>query len=247
MVECYRIRNWELVYENNRTREVKVMQWLPLPIKLDGDGYTTIVEHKNGAGLFGCFVSILEIAAKCDPRGTLTRSNGTAHTCDTLARISRMPATLVRECIDVCVSECKWIEIIDLETGATISQEGATISQEPALHYSTLQDNTEQDNTGAARTQKSKPAIESKEKIPPTIEEVTAYCIERKNNVDANRFFDYYESKGWIVGRSKMKSWKASVRTWEKNAFENTSRQQYGRQDVTVEEIEAQMKRVNLV
>ena len=51
---------------------------------------------------------------------------------------------------------------------------------------------------------------------PPTHEEVTNYCIERGNNVDAERFIDFYSSKGWMVGKNKMKDWKAAVRNWEK-------------------------------
>ena len=50
----------------------------------------------------------------------------------------------------------------------------------------------------------------------PTIEEIQAYCAERKNNIDAQSFFDFYESKGWKIGAVKMKDWKASVRTWER-------------------------------
>ena len=50
---------------------------------------------------------------------------------------------------------------------------------------------------------------------PPTLEEVTAYCKERNNGVNPQRFIDFYESKGWVVGKVKMKSWKAAVRTWE--------------------------------
>jgi len=53
---------------------------------------------------------------------------------------------------------------------------------------------------------------------PPTLEEVKVYCIERKNNVDAEKFIDFYESKGWMVGKNKMKQWKAAVRNWEKNS-----------------------------
>lgn len=52
--------------------------------------------------------------------------------------------------------------------------------------------------------------------VKPTLEEVQAYCKERKNSVDAQRFIDFYESKGWKVGTSPMKDWKACVRTWEK-------------------------------
>lgn len=54
--------------------------------------------------------------------------------------------------------------------------------------------------------------------IPPTLEEVKAYCAERKNNVDAQRFVDYYTSNGWLVGKNKMKDWRAAVRTWERNS-----------------------------
>lgn len=54
----------------------------------------------------------------------------------------------------------------------------------------------------------------------PTLEEISAYCQERNNSVDAQRFFDYYEAKGWVVGKSPMKDWKAAVRTWERNESE---------------------------
>lgn len=50
----------------------------------------------------------------------------------------------------------------------------------------------------------------------PTVEEVRAYCEERCNSIDAEAFVDYYESKGWLVGKSKMKDWRAAVRTWER-------------------------------
>lgn len=52
--------------------------------------------------------------------------------------------------------------------------------------------------------------------VPPTVEEVRAYCKERGNNVDPERWYDYYESNGWKVGRNPMKDWKAAVRTWER-------------------------------
>ena len=51
---------------------------------------------------------------------------------------------------------------------------------------------------------------------PPTLEEVTAYCRERGNKVDPQKFIDFYESKGWMIGKNKMKSWQAAVRTWER-------------------------------
>lgn len=50
---------------------------------------------------------------------------------------------------------------------------------------------------------------------PPTVNEVAQYCYERGNNVDPQRFVDYYTANGWMVGKNKMKDWKAAVRTWE--------------------------------
>ena len=49
----------------------------------------------------------------------------------------------------------------------------------------------------------------------PTIEEIKNYCLERNNGIDANKFYDFYESKDWYIGKNKMKDWKACIRTWE--------------------------------
>ena len=56
----------------------------------------------------------------------------------------------------------------------------------------------------------------------PSIEEIRLYCQERNNKVDPERFFNFYESKGWVVGKSPMKDWKAAVRTWEQRRPETT-------------------------
>lgn len=53
---------------------------------------------------------------------------------------------------------------------------------------------------------------------PPTHEEVKEYCAERHNNVDPDRFVNFYTSNGWKVGKNSMKDWKAAVRNWEKNS-----------------------------
>ena len=50
----------------------------------------------------------------------------------------------------------------------------------------------------------------------PTLDNVKSYCIERNNNIDAEAFLDFYESKDWKIGKNKMKDWKAAVRTWER-------------------------------
>ena len=57
----------------------------------------------------------------------------------------------------------------------------------------------------------------------PTVNEIADYCIERKNNIDAETFYDFYESKDWKIGKNKMKAWKACVRTWEKRQTKNNN------------------------
>ena len=55
---------------------------------------------------------------------------------------------------------------------------------------------------------------------PPTLQEVQVYCMSRHNNVDPEKFIDFYSAKGWMIGKNKMKDWKAAVRTWEKGEKE---------------------------
>jgi hypothetical protein len=57
--------------------------------------------------------------------------------------------------------------------------------------------------------------------VKPSVDEVREYCLSRGNGIDAQTFVDFYESKGWLVGKSPMKDWKAAVRTWEKRDGRN--------------------------
>lgn len=64
--------------------------------------------------------------------------------------------------------------------------------------------------------------------IPPSVEEVEQYCLERSNNIDAQSFIDFYESKGWMIGKNKMKDWKAAVRTWERSRKQENKENVFG-------------------
>lgn len=73
------------------------------------------------------------------------------------------------------------------------------------------------DRLGKDRLEDMAPAPPSRAKqfAIPTVDQVRDYCQERGNSVDPQRFVDYYSSNGWMVGKCKMKDWKAAVRTWE--------------------------------
>lgn len=65
----------------------------------------------------------------------------------------------------------------------------------------------------------------------PTIDEIQDYCIERNNNVNAEQFYDYYESNGWKVGKNSMKDWKAAVRTWERSEYRKPNFKKNSKED----------------
>ena len=94
----------------------------------------------------------------------------------------------------------------------------------PEMPTSTLTSNltsgqpaTNQQLTTNEQEEQSNKGIKPRKRFtPPTVDEVAAYCRERGNAVDAQRFVDFYASKGWKVGSSGMKDWRAAVRNWER-------------------------------
>jgi len=89
--------------------------------------------------------------------------------------------------------------------------------QENRIEQNKIKKNKTEEN----RTEQKR---EVKRFAPPTLEEVSAYCQERRNAVDPERFLDYYTSNGWRVGKNPMKDWKAAVRSWERSGNYTTQR-----------------------
>ena len=101
-------------------------------------------------------------------------------------------------------------------------------SKEILTRYIKLKDNPSlknyTDNTNINITNTNLTDSNSKVRFKkPTLDEVKNYCILRKNNIDAEAFIDFYESKDWLVGKNKMKDWKACVRTWERRESKKTT------------------------
>lgn len=89
---------------------------------------------------------------------------------------------------------------------------GGIVKKDSTPLVKKLKDNTTIVNTNITYSNKK-----------PSIEEIKQYCLERNNGIDAEQFFDFYESKGWLVGKNKMKNWQAAVRTWEKRKQKTTT------------------------
>jgi len=135
-----RVVDWLLNFENNRSRELKKLDWVPVPNKHDGDGLTMLLEHENGAAHFGAWNMIIQVASKCDPRGTLVRHGGKIHDSASLSRMTRIPREIFDEVIPRLVDdEIGWLEYVSLSDVVTFPHEDAgpthddaEISQETA-------------------------------------------------------------------------------------------------------------------
>jgi hypothetical protein len=128
----YQIVDWDKHYENNRTREMKHMAWVPMPNRQDNDGYTELLDHANGASHFGAWCALVEVASRCVTRGTLLRDSGKAHDSISLERITRIPVNVWNEVFPRLLS-IGWISNCDTsQEGAPEPQEGAPEPQEGA-------------------------------------------------------------------------------------------------------------------
>lgn len=129
MKPTYRIRDWSKHFENNRTRELKELRFVILPNKHDGDGYTELLDHANGAAHYGAWCAIVQVASKgqhpaegcdipagcCECRGVLLRDGARPHDPDTLSRLTRIPASIFAEVLPRLVV-IGWLESSQAET-----------------------------------------------------------------------------------------------------------------------------------
>lgn len=208
-MEVYRIKDWDKHFENNRTRELKDTRWVPIPNKQDGDGYTELKDHPQGAAHYGVWIDLVLLASKCEPRGTLVRDGNRPHTPETISRIIRSSVRVIKESLERLVKEVKWMEVvthIDVTNPAPscdeVAPECGLGPQEGALNGMEWNGRIEGGSTSAKF-------------VPPSVPEVAAYCAERGSSIDPERFVDHYQSKGWMIGKNKMKDWRAALRGWE--------------------------------
>jgi hypothetical protein len=222
MDPIYRIKDWAKHYENNRTREMSVMRWVPIPNKHDGDGYTALVDRPNGAAMLGCWLVVAQIASKCGIRGTLLRDNAEPHTAASISRLTRLPQAEIQSLLILASSsEIGWLEVVDNKGVVIFPQEGAGFPQ-----------STDEGKEGkgiegkgsifvaapprAQRPQKQKLACNI---IPPPIDAVIAFGARMAMPEDeCRKFFDHFESNGWRVGgKAAMKNWNSALTNWHRN------------------------------
>jgi hypothetical protein len=96
-------------------------------------------------------------------------------------------------------------------------REGKTFQNERSINNNKYNNNKIIKRNITRTREESTLPIKEETIIPPSLELVNKYCQERKNKVNPKMFIDFYSSKGWLIGKNKMKNWKAAIRTWEMN------------------------------
>jgi len=165
-----RVRDWDRLYENNRSRGMKNTHWLPMPNDLSADAYVELLADADGTAHLGVWTAVLMVASRTKPRGTLVREDGRPHDSESLARVMRQPEPVVRAAIE------RLLQIGLLETdagksprkkrfprhpGAPSQHEAAAESQEGAVeqkgteHHHQEGNGTEKNGTERARDERA--------------------------------------------------------------------------------------------
>jgi len=106
----YVIKDWSEHFENNRSRTVSSLSWVAIPNRHDGENFTSIITHPEGSKIFSAWILMLQVASKCDPRGTLIRDNKTPHTPLSLSLKTRAPQEWFEKAIDYLVENTDWLD-----------------------------------------------------------------------------------------------------------------------------------------
>ena len=110
-MKLYRIANWSEIFENNRSRAIEKLSWVAIPNHHDGEHFSAIMQHPDGAEIYAAWMLIVQVTSKCRPRGALVRPDGTPLTPDSLSLKTRAPARWFEKCLEFLESETDWIEI----------------------------------------------------------------------------------------------------------------------------------------
>ena len=111
MSTLYRIRDWDKLFENSKTRSLARLDWVPFSNRHDGSSYRLLVGKDDGPALFGAFIVMVEVASRCKVRGVLIRENDQPHTSESLAAVTGFPAALLSDALEILSNDdIGWIE-----------------------------------------------------------------------------------------------------------------------------------------
>lgn len=219
------------------------VKWIKIVTDIFDDEKILLIESlPEHDAIIVIWFKLLCLAGKMNNSGVFMMNDKIAYTEEMLATIFRRPLNTVRLALNTFESFCMIERVDDVITIPNWSKHQTLDQLEERKEYMRdyMQRYREKQKLIACKVNgksnskanvnpldKNKKEIrldieidkESKTKhfTPPPLSDVSQYCQERNNNIDPQRFIDFYESKGWMIGKNKMKDWKAAVRNWERS------------------------------
>ena len=220
------------------------IKWIKITTDIFDDEKILLVESMPDAdSLIVLWFKLLAFAGKSNNNGVFMLSNKIPYTDEMLATVFRRPVSTVRlalttfehfgmiEYIDGVITLPNWEKHQNVDGMEKIREQNRARKRLQRERQKLLTENVdshvtsrdghaidkdkEEDKEEDKESKGGKPPAKRKRFTPPAVEEVRAYCLERKNGINAQSFIDYYEARNWYAGKTKMSDWKAAVRTWE--------------------------------
>jgi len=222
------------------------IKWIKLTTDMFDNRKIKQIRHlPEGNNIVLIWVMLLTIAGRCNAGGMIFLTENIPYKLDSLAVELDFDKTVVQLALDVlqkfgmivCDEESfyisNWEEYQNIEGMEKVREQNRLRKQaQRERERKLLAENAEMSRDSHVPSQQSHATDKDIERdkdiknkninknnifVKPSLEEVKAYCQERGNNVDAEAFIDFYESKGWKIGSNSMKDWKAAIRNWERS------------------------------
>lgn len=203
------------------------VKWIKITTTMFDDEKIRLIESMPEKDtILVIWIKLLALCGKCNQDGRILLSGDIAYTDEMLCSLFNRPINSIRLALDV-FNKFKMIEIEDgtievvnwykyqsLDGLEKIREQN---KERNRRYRERLEEKKENKNKRTASHVTSRNVTDISLNIPPDINDVKYYCSSRNNNVDADKWYNFYDAKGWMIGKNKMKSWKAAVHTWEKN------------------------------
>jgi hypothetical protein len=152
-MKALRIKSWEKHYENNRSRELKRPEWLPLPNKFDGTGFMELMDHPAGMSHYGAWCLLLGAASRQPVRGLFVTDSGKAMTIKDIARMTRGSAKGFEEALPRLLA-IGWVEEVEIEEAVSADSKGCNASPAVSGEDAESQDDAEKSQPSAGIPQR---------------------------------------------------------------------------------------------
>lgn len=215
-MKTYKIRDWAILFENNRSRMVKDLDWIPIPNRHDGENYTSIITDPDGAIIYAAWVLILQVASRCQPRGTLLRDNGTPHSPRSLAMKTRAPEKWFELALNFLENHTDWLEI-EGERQDAASTLPARCQQ--AVTEGKGREGNRREEKESACALPAAPGSPFPEADIPSWDDVKAKAaMSGVPEASAKKFYDHHEGNQlWVNQGGRLINWPYKLTAWAAN------------------------------